>query len=215
MAEKVISLIEKEIESKAKEQRLFMSKITTLVIGGCKSGKSRYALDLADRRVSDKNLPGKKSANRKFFLATSVPNDSEMEERVTAHKKERGEDWLTIEEPVYIDRIIKEYSNKADVILVDCLTLWISNMLFKDYDKIKILDIVKNLIREIKNAECSVIFVSNEVGAGIVPENKLARLFRDLAGIINQEIAKAVDNVVFTVAGIPVNIKNIDGIKNV
>ncbi len=174
-----------------------MIKTTTLVIGGCKSGKSRYALDFAD----------KNKGNKKIFVATSVPNDSEMEARVTAHKKERGEDWLTIEEPVYIDRAIKEYSNKADVILVDCLTLWLSNMLFKDYDKIKILDNVKNLIQEIENAECSVVFVSNEVGAGIVPENKLARLFRDLAGIINQEIAKAVDNVVFTVAGIPVNIK--------
>jgi adenosylcobinamide kinase / adenosylcobinamide-phosphate guanylyltransferase len=180
-----------------------MNIITTLVIGGCKSGKSRYALDLAD------NLAG----NSKIFVATSVPADSEMEERVKAHKNERGKNWLTIEEPISIASVIKKYSKEADVILIDCLTLWISNLLHKNYDKKKILEYTQELINSMQDAECPVILVSNEVGAGIVPENKLARLFRDIAGITNQTIAAAVTNVVWTIAGIPVNIKNKNGME--
>lgn len=175
----------------------FMSKTSTLVIGGCKSGKSKFALNLAN------NI----SATRKIFVATSVPTDLEMKERVLAHKREREESWLTIEEPVLVPEIIEEYSSKTDVILIDCLTLWISNLLFKDYGKEKIFGYIQQLVNSVKNTECPVILVSNEVGAGIVPENKLARLFRDIAGIANQEIAKEVASVVWTVAGIPVNIK--------
>ena len=174
-----------------------MSIITTLVIGGCKSGKSRYALELAD----------KLAGNSKIFVATSVPADSEMEERVRAHRDERGESWLTIEEPISIASVIKKHSKEADVILIDCLTLWISNLLYKNYDKEKILEYIQELVNSMQDAECPIILVSNEVGAGIVPENKLARLFRDIAGITNQTIAEAVTNVVWTIAGIPVKIK--------
>jgi adenosylcobinamide kinase / adenosylcobinamide-phosphate guanylyltransferase len=180
-----------------------MKSATTLVMGGCKSGKSSYALELANGIAADESRPG-----RKIFLATSVPTDSEMEERVEAHKKERGENWQTFEEPVAIAQAIKENSIKADVILVDCLTLWISNLLYKDYDKANIFKEVQKLVESVDSAECPVVLVSNEVGAGIVPENKLARVFRDIAGLTNQEIAKAVKNVVWTIAGIPVNIKN-------
>jgi adenosylcobinamide kinase/adenosylcobinamide-phosphate guanylyltransferase len=174
-----------------------MSETTTLVIGGCKSGKSKHALNLAN------NISG----DRKIFVATSVPTDSEMEERVLAHKKERGKNWLTIEEPVLLTKAIEEYSNKADVILIDCMTLWISNLLFKNYSKKEIIIGIQELAYCVKKAKCPIVLVSNEVGAGIVPENKLARVFRDIAGIANQELAKAVKNVVWTVAGIPVNIK--------
>ncbi len=179
-----------------------MSKNTTLVIGGCKSGKSAYALVLANKISAQK-----KSADRKIFLATSVPTDSEMKARVEAHKKEREGNWITIEEPVLLPGIIEEHSKKADVILIDCLTLWVSNLLYKGYTKKEIFRNIKELAFSLNNAECPVILVSNEVGAGIVPENQLARVFRDIAGIANQEIAKAVVNVVWTVAGIPVNIK--------
>ncbi len=179
-----------------------MSKTTTLVIGGCKSGKSAYALNFANKISAQK-----KSADKKIFVATSVPTDSEMQERVEAHKKEREGNWITIEEPLLLSELIEEYSNKADVILIDCLTLWISNLLFKDFTKKEILRNIQELAVSLKKTECHVVLVSNEVGAGIVPENKLARLFRDIAGIANQEIAKAVANVVWTVAGIPVNIK--------
>ena len=184
-----------------------MSKTTTLVVGGCKSGKSSYALNLANEISEGIALVDKSSTNRKVFVATSVPSDSEMEERVLAHKNERGENWLTIEEPILLSETIEEYSSKADVILIDCMTLWISNLLYKNYGKEKILVCIKELANSVKKAECPVILVSNEVGAGIVPENKLARVFRDIAGIANQELAKAVLNVVWTVAGIPVKIK--------
>ena len=177
----------------------FMSKTTFLVLGGCKSGKSSYALNLAN---------GMSKEARKVFIATSVPADSEMEERVLAHQKERGPDWLSLEEPLDIAEVIKDHSRLADVILVDCLTLWVSNLLYKGFDKKEIITrYVEELISSVEDAECSVIMVSNEVGFGIVPENKLARLFRDIAGITNQEIAKSVSRVVFTMAGIPVNIK--------
>ncbi len=179
-----------------------MIKTTTLVIGGCKSGKSTHALALAHRVSVDKL-----SESSKIFVATSVPTDPEMQERVVAHKKERGKGWLTIEEPISLFEVIEEYSKKADIILVDCLTLWISNMLYKEYDKKKIFRCLEKLIQALNKAECSVILVSNEVGAGIVPENKLARKFRDIAGVVNQKIAQTVSNVVWIVAGIPVNIK--------
>jgi adenosylcobinamide kinase/adenosylcobinamide-phosphate guanylyltransferase len=184
-----------------------MSKITTLIAGGCKSGKSRYALNLANEISEGIVSAGESLTNRKIFVATSVPSDSEMEERVLAHKKERGESWLTIEEPILLSEIIEEYSSKADVILIDCITLWISNLLYKNLGKEKIMERVQELANSVKKAECPVILVSNEVGAGIVPENKLARVFRDIAGIANQELAKAVVNVVWTIAGIPVKIK--------
>ncbi|MCD4742691.1 MAG: bifunctional adenosylcobinamide kinase/adenosylcobinamide-phosphate guanylyltransferase [Desulfobacteraceae bacterium] len=184
-----------------------MSKITTLVVGGCKSGKSRYALNLAAKISAGAGPAGENSAVRKIFVATSVPTDFEMKERVIAHKKERGENWLTIEEPIFLPEVIEEYSKQADVILIDCLTLWISNLLYKDYNKEKIFECIQEFVKSIKNADCPIILVSNEVGSGIVPENKLARQFRDIAGITNQEVAAAVTNVVWTIAGIPVNIK--------
>ncbi len=184
-----------------------MDKISTLVIGGCKSGKSRHALDLANGIINHAGQPGTKTLKKKIFVATSVPTDAEMEERVFNHKKERGSEWLTIEEPVLLSEVVDKYSKAAGVILIDCLTLWISNLLFKGHAKEDIFQNIRKTRNAVKGAECSVILVSNEVGAGIVPENKLARLFRDIAGIANQEFAEIVDNVVWTVAGIPVTIK--------
>jgi adenosylcobinamide kinase/adenosylcobinamide-phosphate guanylyltransferase len=169
----------------------------TFVIGGCRSGKSSFALDQADR------VKGKD----KYFIATSVPTDDEMEQRVTKHQKERREDWQTIEEPVKIHEAINKYSQKAGVILVDCLTLWVSNLLFNSYDETQINTALENLEQSLDACGCPVFLVSNEVGMGIVPENKLARLFRDYAGFVNQRVAKVADTVVMTIAGIDVQIK--------
>jgi adenosylcobinamide kinase/adenosylcobinamide-phosphate guanylyltransferase len=169
----------------------------TFVIGGCRSGKSSFALDQADK------LKGKD----KYFIATSVPADDEMEQRVTKHQKERGQDWHTIEEPIKIHEAINTYSQKACVILVDCLTLWVSNLLFHSYDDAQFNKAIENLEQSLDKCECPVFLVSNEVGTGIVPENKLARLFRDYAGLVNQRVAKVADIVVMTVAGIDVQIK--------
>lgn len=179
-----------------------LKKDITFVIGGCRSGKSSFALYQANK-LQFSRLEKKK----KYFIATSVPTDVEMEKRVEKHQNERGEDWHTIEEPVRIHEKINQYSSKARVILVDCLTLWGSNLLFHSYNPGQIEKAVKHLENSLEQCECPVFLVSNEVGCGIVPENKLARQFRDLAGLINQRIAKTADKVVMMVAGIDVQIK--------
>jgi adenosylcobinamide kinase/adenosylcobinamide-phosphate guanylyltransferase len=173
-----------------------MKKIT-LVIGGCRSGKSRRALDLAEQ-VSE---------NRKIFIATCVPYDDEMKQRVVNHQKERSPDWATVEAPIRLPEAIIENSQNADVILADCLTLWVTNLLLDPDEAEKIEDHIRHLTESLDMAKCPVILVSNEVGAGIVPENKLARQFRDIAGKINQTVAAHADTVIWMVAGIPVTIK--------
>lgn len=172
-------------------------KETIFVLGGCKSGKSRHALELAEQ------MPG----NRKYFMATCVPHDDEMKERVLRHQQERSQTWKTVEVPLVLPEAIIEKSGKADVILADCLTLWITNLLLKPYDTEDIYEHIKRLTESAEKAQCPVILVSNEVGAGIVPENRLARLFRDIVGYANQSVASCADRVIWTVAGIPVSIK--------
>ena len=171
--------------------------VITLVIGGCRSGKSRYALDAADQV----------KGGRKVFLATSVPRDPEMDKRVAAHQAERGQDWQTIEEPVMIHKSIEKASKTADVILVDCLTLWTSNLMFAEYEEAGIMNALDLLITALEQCSCPVFLVTNEVGYGIVPDNELARQFRDMAGLVNQKIAAMADRVILTVAGIDVLIK--------
>lgn len=172
-------------------------KEIVFVIGGCRSGKSRHALETADRIAG----------NKKIFIATCVPQDAEMKQRVDRHQKDRGQDWQTVEAPVHLPQAIIEYSRQADVLLVDCLTLWISNLLMETEDDELINERISNLKQSLASASCPVILVSNEVGAGIVPENKLARRFRDLVGTANQAIAAQADRVAWMVAGIPVTIK--------
>ncbi len=173
------------------------NKKTILVLGGCRSGKSSHALELAEKMCGEKNL----------FIATCVPRDDEMHQRVDRHKQDRSQNWQTLEIPTAIDKAITEHGKTADVILIDCLTLWVSNLLLESKDLARIEIHIENLGRALKNAECNVVLVSNEVGAGVVPENKLARLFRDAAGWTNQAVAKACDQVIMTMAGIPVQIK--------
>ncbi len=170
---------------------------TVLVLGGCRSGKSSHALELAESYKGASNI----------FIATCVPYDNEMQKRVDAHKEERDDTWRSIEEPAAIAGVIDRESGGADVILLDCLTLWVTNMLMAEKEDEEIFEAVKVLGESLRASACPVIVVSNEVGAGIVPENKLARRFRDLAGFSNQKIAAVVDKVVWTVAGIPVTVK--------
>ncbi|MCP3941813.1 MAG: bifunctional adenosylcobinamide kinase/adenosylcobinamide-phosphate guanylyltransferase [Desulfobacteraceae bacterium] len=174
----------------------------TLVIGGCRSGKSRSALNAANQIKG-----GQIKGHQKIFLATSVPMDPEMDKRVASHRAERGADWQTVEEPVEIHKSIEQVSQTADVILVDCLTLWTSNLLFAEYDEAKIMEALGLLIDALEKSLCPVFLVSNEVGYGIVPENFLARQFRDYAGLVNQKIAAMADRVILMVAGIEVPIK--------
>lgn len=174
-----------------------MNNDTMLVIGGCRSGKSSYALELANQ------IPG----NRKIFIATSVPTDREMENRVKKHVMERGELWITEEVPVSVPEKIALLSKDADVILVDCLTLWVSNLLFEGIEESALYQRTEELQHALRMALCPVFLVSNEVGTGIVPENQLARKFRDMAGFVNQKVAGEVARVTWMVAGIPVDIK--------
>jgi adenosylcobinamide kinase/adenosylcobinamide-phosphate guanylyltransferase len=171
-------------------------KEIVLVIGGCRSGKSRYALELA------KKIPG----DRRIFIATCVPRDKEMEERIARHKKEREKSWSTIEVPINLPEAIIEYSTKGDLILVDCLTLWISNLILEN-DNIDMSEPIMRLTNSLEKAQRPIIIVSNEVGSGIVPDNRLARVFRDAVGFANQSIAESSDKVIWMIAGIPVPIK--------
>jgi len=171
-------------------------KQITFVIGGCRSGKSAHAQALAEA------IEGKK-----LYLATCVPNDDEMAERVRLHREQRSEQWETLEEPIELDSAIATHGGDYDVILVDCLTLWTSNLLLSPDKEPELEDACRALTQSLKTARCPVILVSNEVGTGIVPENELARRYRDEAGRINQQIAAVADQVIWMVAGIPVTIK--------
>ncbi len=172
-------------------------KEIVFVIGGCRSGKSRYALETT----------GKFSGKEKVFIATCVPRDDEMKERVKNHRNERSEEWRTVEAPLELPRAIRENSRQDCIILADCLTLWVSNLILGD----ETLDGMKNrcadLVAALSDANCPVVLVSNEVGMGIVPENKLARRFRDAAGFVNQVVAAHADRVILSVAGIALQIK--------
>ena len=169
-----------------------------LVLGGCRSGKSRHALELGEGYLGKRNL----------FIATCVPADKEMMQRVARHQSERGEAWSTLEIPIHLAEIIKTESTRADVIIVDCLTLWMSNLIVETGGEQDEIDtFVGHLTNALTEAQCPVILVSNEVGAGIVPDNALARRYRDAAGWMNQAVAGIADRVIHTVAGIAVVIK--------
>ena len=178
---------------------------TTLVIGGCRSGKSKHGLKLAadmQRRPM-------------MFLATCSPHDEEMRRRIQRHQQERGPEWKTLEVPTDLAEAIARHGNRTGIILVDCLTLWISNLMLEETDQQGDGANTEQIVRQkcaglcdiLKAPPCPIILVSNEVGAGIVPENRLARQYRDLAGWTNQQIAAACQAVVWMIAGIPVPIK--------
>ena len=175
-----------------------MAMKITFITGGARSGKSSFALKTASA------LDGQKA-----YLATAEALDQEMKERIFKHKKERGVTWDTHEEPVKIADTLKGMTDRYDVVVLDCLTLWLSNLVCNNMDCDKEID---NFIEVLKNISairpCSKIFiVSNEVGMGIVPENELARRFRDFAGILNQKAAEIADEVYLVTAGIPMKIK--------
>ena len=172
-------------------------KKTVFVLGGCRSGKSSYALESAR----------KFAGNNRVFIATCIPQDEEMRQRVARHQEERRQSWITVEAPLRLPQAIDANSRTADVVLVDCLTLWISNLLMESDDRENNERQIPRLTEAIQKAKCPVVLVSNEVGQGVVPENRLARQFRDLVGSVNQAVAGCVDEVIWTVAGIPVKIK--------
>lgn len=166
-----------------------------LISGGARSGKSRYA----ERRATE-------LGRRRIYVATGEVKDEEMARRVSEHKKRRGDDWGTIEEPMEVPATLLEQRGRTDCALVDCATLWLSNLILRrdaGFAEAK----VEELLATLPQLGFHVVLVSNEVGWGIVPDNALARRFRDLAGWANQRFAAAADEVVLTVAGIPMALK--------
>nr|WP_315381778.1 bifunctional adenosylcobinamide kinase/adenosylcobinamide-phosphate guanylyltransferase [uncultured Sphingomonas sp.] len=163
------------------------------VLGGARSGKSRYAQTRAE------SLPGDL-----LYLATAQAFDAEMEERIAHHQADRGPRWSTLDVPLDLPAAILANAAPHRVLLVDCLTLWTSNLMFAERD----LDAeTEALASAVKQAAGPVVLVANEVGLGIVPDNPLARRFRDAAGRINQAIAAAADEVQFLAAGLPLRMK--------
>ena len=165
-----------------------------LVLGGARSGKSAYA---ERRALSYSNAP--------IYVATSRIWDDEMSDRVTKHRLRRGEEWTTIEEPHDLVGALGRVDDEGAVALVDCLSLWITNLIMEEDDPVSSFD---GLLSSLAASRSTVLLVSNEVGMGIVPENAMARRFRDLAGTLHQSIAAIADEVVLVVAGIPMMVKN-------
>lgn len=174
-----------------------------LITGGARSGKSSHALDVCE-----------KIANKRLFIATCPNIDSEMTDRVIRHQKEReGRGWKTIECPVALDTAFQEHTDNFDVILLDCVTLWVNNILFSFEEERKILsdsiigEQTKIWLKAAKETKATVVCVTNEVGLGIVPDNPLARKYRDLVGTVNQTIGKMADEVALVSCGIPLYLK--------
>jgi adenosylcobinamide kinase/adenosylcobinamide-phosphate guanylyltransferase len=165
----------------------------TLVLGGARSGKSSYA-----ERITVAHPRGC------VYLATAGIGDDEMAERVRLHRARREAHWRTVEAPLEIGAAIVAETEQGAAVLVDCLTLWLSNLMAADRDPARETE---ELVRALGQAGGPVIFVSNEVGLGIVPDNALARAFRDHAGRMNQRIAEIANDVVFVAAGLPLRLK--------
>lgn len=164
-----------------------------LVLGGARSGKSRYALQLAES-----------SGKAPVLIATASAGDTEMMERIAKHRAERKANWRTIEEEIDLVGALAREAQEDRIVVVDCLTLWLSNLLLKDKD---LAAAGENLAAALATLKGPVIFVSNEVGLGIVPDNALARRFRDAQGRLNHELASACETVVFIAAGLPLQLK--------
>ncbi|MGI9380714.1 MAG: bifunctional adenosylcobinamide kinase/adenosylcobinamide-phosphate guanylyltransferase [Methyloligellaceae bacterium] len=164
-----------------------------LVLGGARSGKSRYAERIAELV----DLP-------KIYVATAEPRDSEMTARIAEHQRRRTSSWDTLEEAYEVPAVIQDHVSRECTILVDCLTIWLSNLMLADRN---IDEEVTALLKAIQDFRGRLILVSNEVGFGIVPDNKLGREFRDLSGSVNQQVAACADRVQFIIAGYPMNLK--------
>ena len=169
-----------------------MSNVT-LVTGGARSGKSSFAMQRALTYAD------------RAFIATAIPFDDEMNSRIAKHREERADRFTTIEEPVKLASAIESIPDNCEVAIIDCLTVWLGNLIYDE--NVDAESETEHLLTAIEASACDLIIVSNEVGMGIVPDNGLARKFRDMAGMLNQKVAAAADNVVLVASGIPVFIK--------
>ncbi len=170
-----------------------MMRYTTLILGGARSGKSALAEQLA-----------RETGLERHYVATGQAHDDEMQIRIARHRADRGADWTTHEVPVGLVECLAHLSRPDRVVLVDCLTLWLTNLMLSDCD----VDASISAIVEYLSCEQGrLILVSNEVGLGIVPDNRMAREFRDHAGRLHQRIAAVADEVLLVAAGLPLKMK--------
>lgn len=173
--------------------RVFPKQIT-LVLGGVRSGKSRFAQNYAMR------------GQTVGYIATARPTDEEMRAKIERHQKERPETWSTIEEPLNLDAALTR-NNHLDILLVDCLTVFAANLIMEEEDSSVRELRVENICRAMVTAQASIILVSNEVGSGVVPPYPLGRVYRDFLGELNQRVAAIADTVVLMIAGLPLVLK--------
>jgi adenosylcobinamide kinase / adenosylcobinamide-phosphate guanylyltransferase len=172
-------------------------KNVTLVLGGAQSGKSHYAQQLASR------------FERVTFIATGRSTDAEMRKKIARHRRERPAAWRTIEAPVDLHKTIRSESQKADVILIDCLTVYVANVMGgRRRSKSNPEACIEAVCGAIQASESSVVVVSNEVGSGIVPPYRSGRIYRDFLGQMNRAVAQIADRVVLMIAGVPVTVKD-------
>lgn len=166
---------------------------TFLILGGARSGKSSRAQSLAEA-----------AAPRRVFVATAEALDEEMESRISRHQEDRGEGWRTIEAPLDLVSVIGEASHSDEFVLIDCLTLWLSNLFHHDRD---VEAETAALCEALRASPAQIALVSNEIGLGLVPETPLGRAFRDAQGRLNQKVAAVCDHVEFVAAGLPLKLK--------
>ncbi|MDY0288672.1 MAG: bifunctional adenosylcobinamide kinase/adenosylcobinamide-phosphate guanylyltransferase [Sphaerochaeta sp.] len=169
---------------------------TSLIIGGGRSGKSSYAQDYA--------LNVSEGTSSRAYIATAEPIDREMKERIAAHQKDRADRFITIEEPLYLAQALLELPSSVEVCVIDCLTVWLGNLLYHKKDTAKE---IQDLIAVLRAPPCDILLVTNETGLGIIPADAESRAFRDIAGWMNQDIASISKNVILLVAGLPLALK--------
>lgn len=167
--------------------------MTTLVLGGARSGKSAFSENL----VATSGL-------KPHYLATGRAWDGEMQDRIAEHRTRRGPQWTTHEEPLDLTGALSRLDGPDNIVLVDCLTLWVTNLMMEDRPMLAEFD---RLVDAIRATSARLIFVSNEVGLGIVPDNAMARAFRDHAGTLHQRVAQVATQVYFIAAGLPLTLK--------
>jgi adenosylcobinamide kinase/adenosylcobinamide-phosphate guanylyltransferase len=165
----------------------------TLILGGARSGKSAFG----EAMIAASGLAP-------VYIATSRIHDEEMRGRIDHHKARRGPEWTTVEEPDDLEGALRREARPGRAVLVDCLTLWVTNLMMAEAD---IAARAKSLLATLETIESPVVLISNEVGLGIVPDNKMARDFRDHAGRLHQDVAAMADNVHFVAAGLPLQLK--------
>ena len=188
----ILTLVDKKFAMTTTEK---LTNTTYLITGGARSGKSSYAEKIAIESHQDV-----------VYIATANTHDEEMQERVERHRNQRPKHWTTIEEPIVLARVLKKYSLSDNVILVDCLTMWITNLLMKQDDRLFESEIQK-LHKTLETFSGMVIFVTNEVGMGIIPLGELSRRFVDESGRLHQQLASKIDNVLLMVAGLALEVK--------